>query len=87
MPVLSIIIPTYNSSKTINRCLDSILCQSYSNYEILVMDGLSSDNTLELVKAYNDRRIQIYSGKDNGIYDAMNKGIALAKGEWLYFSG
>lgn len=85
--MISIIIPTYNSAKTINRCLDSIVAQTYKDYEVLVMDGCSTDETIKIVKAYNDERIQISSEPDKGIYDAMNKGIKRAKGDWLYFLG
>lgn len=51
------------------------------------MDGVSTDNTIEIVKSYNDSRLRFYSEPDKGIYDAMNKGIKKAKGEWLYFLG
>jgi glycosyltransferase involved in cell wall biosynthesis len=51
------------------------------------MDGVSTDSTLEITESLNDNRIKIYSGKDRGIYDAMNKGIDNARGEWLYFLG
>lgn len=86
-PKISIIIPTYNASKTLSSALESILEQTFTDYEILIIDGMSSDNTVELVNSYQDERIKIISEKDSGIYDAMNKGIQLAKGEWLYFLG
>ena len=86
-PKISIIIPTYNASKTLSVALESILEQSFNDYEILIIDGLSTDHTVELAKGYQDERIKIISEKDSGIYDAMNKGIRLAKGEWLYFLG
>jgi glycosyltransferase involved in cell wall biosynthesis len=85
--MVSVIIPTYNSSQTIKACLDSVLLQTFTDFEVLVMDGLSTDNTVELVKAYNDSRIRICSEKDAGVYDAMNKGVDKATGEWLYFLG
>ena len=85
--MITIIIPTYNSAKTIKRCLDSIIAQTYKDYEILVMDGVSKDDTMSLVLSYNDSRIQVYSEPDKGIYDAMNKGIEKSRGEWLYFLG
>ncbi|MCX6313025.1 MAG: glycosyltransferase family 2 protein [Bacteroidetes bacterium] len=84
---ISIIIPTFNSAKTISSALESILQQSFSDFEILIMDGISTDNTLVIAESYSDERIKIFSEKDLGIYDAMNKGIKLAQGEWLYFLG
>lgn len=86
-PFFSIIIPTFNSSALLGRCLSSIINQSSTNWEILIIDGLSTDNTLEIARNFNDHRIRIYSSADKGIYDAMNKGIKLAGGEWLYFLG
>lgn len=83
----SIIIPTYNSSKTLERCLKSILNQTFNDFEILVIDGLSLDNTIKIANSFVDERIKVFSEKDNGIYDAMNKGIEKANGEWLYFLG
>ena len=87
MPSLSIIIPTLNSSNTLPFALESILHQSFTDFEILIIDGLSTDNTLEIAQSYRDERIKIFSEKDKGIYDAMNKGIETALGEWLYFLG
>lgn len=84
---LSIIIPTYNSQETIKACIDSILCQIYMDYEILIMDGVSQDCTLNIARSFDDKRITIYSEKDKGVYDAMNKGILKSRGEWLYFLG
>lgn len=86
-PLVSIIIPTYNSAAAILRCLKSLSTQTFNDFEVLVMDGLSTDNTIKLVGDFADSRIKVYSEKDGGIYDAMNKGIAKAKGEWLYFLG
>lgn len=84
---LSIIIPTFNSGAVLGRALDSIVAQTFSDWEVLIMDGVSADNTLEIAQSYNDPRIHIYSEPDKGIYDAMNKGIKKANGEWLYFLG
>ena len=86
-PKISIIIPTFEASKTLSVALESILEQSFTDYEILIIDGFSTDNTVEIAKSYQDERIRIISERDNGIYDAMNKGIRLAEGEWLYFLG
>lgn len=84
---ISIIIPTFNASKTLPKAIESILNQSYQDFELIIIDGLSTDNTIEIAKKYNDSRIKIVSEKDTGIYDAMNKGIQLAEGDWLYFLG
>ena len=86
-PFFSIIIPTYNAEKTIENCLKSILNQQYTNYEILIIDGASKDQTLSIVQSIVNEHIKILSAPDKGIYDAMNKGITIAKGEWLYFLG
>lgn len=87
MPLFSIIIPTLNSAKTISVALESILQQSFKDFEILIIDGISKDNTLEIARSYLDERAKIFSEKDAGIYFAMNKGIKLASGEWIYFLG
>lgn len=87
MCIITIIIPTYNSAVSLPNALNSILNQTFSSFEILIMDAISKDNTTEIAEGYNDERIRIYSEKDSGIYDAMNKGISLAKGSWLYFLG
>ena len=87
--LVSIIIPTYNSEDYLNQALKSIVNQTFKDIEVLIMDGLSSDKTVEIAEKFKQDlpQIQIYSDKDNGIYDAMNKGIKKAKGEWIYFMG
>lgn len=86
---LSIIIPTFNSSKTIFDTLESIRSQTFQNLEVLIMDGKSNDDTIEIVKQYKlvYPKIKYYSEIDNGVYDAMNKGIEIAQGDYLYFLG
>lgn len=84
---ISIIIPTFNSANTLCRTLDSIISQTFTNWEVLLMDGASTDNTIEIAKSYKDNRIRVFSEPDKGVYDAMNKGIDKAAGEWLYFLG
>ena len=86
---LSIIIPTYNSEKDLDKTLKSIVNQSFKDVEILIIDGESKDKTVEIAKKYQVEfpNIIITSEEDKGIYDAMNKGIALAKGDWIYFIG
>ena len=84
---VSIIIPTFNSERTLQNALQSILRQKYVDFEVLVMDGGSQDKTLEVAMSLRDDRLKIWNEKDEGIYDAMNKGIDKASGEWLYFMG
>ncbi len=80
---ISIITPTFNSEKTISRTIESVQKQNYDNYEHIIIDGLSNDSTVSIVKKYmsKDNHIKLVSEKDNGIYDAMNKGIRLSDGE------
>lgn len=83
---VSIITTTYNSSKTIEDTLKSVLIQTYKDYEYLIIDGKSADTTLDIVCKYEplfEGRMQIYSEKDKGIYDAMNKGFQKASGDIL----
>src|ERR1700744_2888998 len=89
MPACSIVIPTYNAETTLSRALDSLLGQTFQDFEVLIIDGLSTDKTTAIIGDYaaRDKRIRFISEKDNGIYDAMNKGIDLAKGDWIYFLG
>ena len=88
-PTLSIIIATFNSGKILRRALDSVLNQSYQNWECVIVDGASKDNTLEIVKEYEERdsRFRHISEPDHGIYEAFNKGWKLAKGEWVHYLG
>ncbi|RYY33156.1 MAG: glycosyltransferase [Sphingobacteriaceae bacterium] len=83
----SVIVPAYNSAGTIAACLKSVLDQSYQNFEVLVIDGLSTDDTVAIASSFKSDRIKVTSEKDTGIYDAMNKGIKQARGNWLYFLG
>lgn len=84
-PCLSIITVVYNNVKDIERTMLSVLEQSYPNIQYIVIDGLSTDGTLEIINQYKDRIAMIVSEKDNGIYDAMNKGLALATGDYVLF--
>ncbi|WP_051189764.1 glycosyltransferase family 2 protein [Daejeonella oryzae] len=88
-PLISIIIPTYNAGSVLRNCLQSIIIQSYKNIEVWVIDGKSTDDTLAIIEEYSQKHptINFITEKDKGIYDAMNKGIKLAKGDWLYFIG
>ena len=78
---ISIITATYNSGKTVRETIESVLAQKDINLEHVIIDGASTDNTLEIVNEYKDRISKIVSEKDGGIYEAMNKGIGLASGD------
>lgn len=92
-PTFSIITATYNSEKTLERTIKSVLNQSYTNFEYIIIDGKSSDNSMNIVKKYEEdfRKANIVlkyiSESDEGIYDAWNKGIELASGTWISFLG
>ncbi|HNQ28043.1 MAG TPA: glycosyltransferase family 2 protein [Aquaticitalea sp.] len=84
---ISIITATYNSAKTLNVCMDSVLNQTYRDIEYLIIDGNSTDATVDLIKAKAAAHPHIVwvSGKDKGIYDALNKGIEKATGDVIGF--
>ena len=86
MPTFSVIIPTYNRKEKLQRALDSVLAQTYQNFELLVMDDGSNDGTEEMVKSFVDQRI-IYEWNENwgGPGRPRNRGINKAKGEWIAF--
>ena len=84
---ISIIIATYNAEKVLKRCLDSIVAQKTNDIEILIVDGDSTDSTMEIVQSYGSDIDYSLSEKDNGIYDAWNKALKVARGEWIMFLG
>lgn len=84
--LVSVVTPCYNSIATIKKTLECIKNQTYQNIEYIIIDGGSTDGTLELIEQYRDNlpeKFILISGKDKGIYDAMNKGIGLAKGQLI----
>ena len=86
--MISIITATYNSAETINDTIKSVLCQTNKDFEYIIVDGGSTDETIDIVKSYESEfsgRLKWVSEKDKGIYDAMNKGIKLATGDYLCF--
>lgn len=82
---ITIITICFNSKKFIEKTIQSVLTQTYHNYEYIIIDGGSSDGTKEVILRYADKLSFWCSEKDNGIYDAMNKGIKKATGDWINF--
>lgn len=86
-PLITIITSTFNAEKDLEECIKSVISQSYTNIEYIIIDGGSTDGTLEIVKKYQNFITISLSEKDNGIYDAWNKGVELANGDWIAFLG
>lgn len=85
MPKVSIITVVYNGAAVLPSTLESVRTQTFTDYEYIIIDGASQDGTIDIIKA-NEKYITAWvSEKDQGLYDAMNKAIALAKGEYLWF--
>lgn len=84
LPLVSIIMATYNRAHTIIRAVDSVLNQTYKNFELIIIDDGSTDNTLEILKKYDDPRIRIFiHEKNKGVTAAKNRGFKEIKGEWF----
>ena len=84
-PKFSIITVTYNAEKVLEDTIQSVIFQTYRNVEYIIVDGASKDHTLEIVNKYHNRINKVISEPDKGLYDAMNKGIQLATGDYLCF--
>ncbi len=86
---LSIVIPTYNSAKTLQETLESVVNQTFKSFECIIIDGNSKDETPSIAQGYAEKHefIHFVSEPDKGIYDAMNKGIKIGRGDYLYFMG
>lgn len=82
---ISIITVCYNSCTNIEKTIKSVLSQNYDNIEYIIIDGKSTDGTIEIIQKYSNNIDTFISEPDNGIYDAMNKGIKHSTGEWLMF--
>ncbi|MGL4388942.1 MAG: glycosyltransferase family 2 protein [Brevinema sp.] len=83
MPKISVIIPTYNATKYLQESINSILNQIYQDFEILVVDEYSTDNTLQILNSYNDPKITIIQGVQKGISATLSLSISKVKGESL----
>ncbi len=86
-PLFSIMIPTYNVAGKLEATLDSVLSQTEKRFEIWVLDGASTDGTRRILREYEKMGVRWQSEPDSGVYDAMNKGVGLATGEFFYFLG
>ena len=83
--LITVIVNVYNGEKFINKCLDSVINQTYKNLEILIINDGSTDNTLSICKKYKDKRIKIITTENQGLSLSRNVGIDNAKGKYLYF--
>jgi glycosyltransferase involved in cell wall biosynthesis len=85
-PLISVIIPTYNGEEYISNAIDCVLSQSYENFELLVVDDDSTDDTIEIVCSYDDSRLHIHKNEANlGIAKNMNRAVDLADGDIIAF--
>lgn len=87
LPLVSIVIVTYNAGKYLEGCIDSIRKQAFQNIELIIMDGASTDETLSIITHHDEYISYWQSEKDNGIYHAMNKSLAHATAKWILFLG
>lgn len=86
-PLVSVITVCYNASQHIRTCIESVKGQNFKNYEYIIVDGLSTDGTVDILKEYGNDITYWRSEKDTGIYNAMNKAVKYARGQWLLFLG
>lgn len=84
-PRVSIITACYNEEKSIEHTIESVLCQTYLDIEYIIVDGNSTDNTMNIVRKYKNKINIVLSAPDKGIYDAFNKGISVSSGDIIYF--
>jgi glycosyltransferase involved in cell wall biosynthesis len=93
IPFFTVITASFNSEKTIDKTIESLLNQNYTNFEYIIIDGNSKDSTLEIIKSFEQKfkekniTYKFISEPDKGIYDAWNKGISISRGEWISFLG
>ena len=83
LPIISVVTVTFNAAQVVEKTIRSVVCQTYDQLEYLIIDGGSTDDTMAIVNCYKDRIAYIVSEKDKGLYDAMNKGVAAATGDYV----
>jgi glycosyltransferase involved in cell wall biosynthesis len=86
-PQISVIVAVFNGAKTLQGCIDSVIAQTYPHKELIVIDGASTDDTVEIIRANDDRISSWESRPDRGVYHAWNKALDHAGGEWICFLG
>ncbi|MDP1595527.1 MAG: glycosyltransferase family 2 protein [Methylotenera sp.] len=86
-PLISVIVAVFNGDKTLQQFIDSFAQQSYANKELIVIDGASTDGTVNLLESNREKIEYFISEPDKGVYNAWNKGLLQAKGEWICFIG
>lgn len=85
-PLVSIIVPTYNNEKYLANCIDSLLAQTFQDFEVIVVDDGSTDQTIKLLKAFKTNpRIRVHSQPNSGISAARNQGLKLSRGKFISF--
>lgn len=84
-PIFSIVTVTYNAGRVLEKTIQSVINQSYKNIEYVIIDGSSSDGTIEIIKKYEDKIAYWVSEPDEGLYDAMNKGLQVVTGDYIWF--
>ena len=82
---VTVVTVSYNADKVIEPTIKSVVNQTYPNLEYVIIDGSSTDNTLNIIKKYSNKISAWYSEPDRGIYDGMNKGLDVATGDWIIF--
>lgn len=83
--LISVVVPVYNAEKTIRRCIESVLIQDYSNFELILIDDGSQDTSLKICKSYHDNRIKVIHRENKGVSITRNEGINVAKGKYIFF--